>query len=1163
MSFKNSIRNCKKKSSAQLKNFTPTITYYELLELEKEKNESPSVKVTIKRNFPIAPDGYIPNSVVRKFFEIFDENVPEKKVWKLKWKPPELRKEKSQSILIEDQVDENFNFEITSEDEEDEIKSQINTGQNIEYEDPDKVIKELIKNLKNYDWFLKFNSEYTLDNLIRFLVNKLIERDVTNHSDISNLLLEIRSKLKLTRDQVNWIQYQLEEELDATDSEILADNIKLLPNFCTENFKIDNQLLNILASKNIPDDVKANAMESLCYITNLEENDIEFALRYLKRLNNPNYKKLDKFVLRKFINEIQKENQLEFERKNRVYNVEEETDCELFKQLQKEDWISQSIKDELKNLKDYLTYILKSLKTVKSVTFYEKLCNYLKLLFDEFKLVNSNWEIEIVNGLINNNIDTKVNDQLRCIDMENLEKYLATTKNKQIREDILSELLRSATLEKNRPHTLSKARSILEKIVSTSDLDALIDFYASKNFKINWSDALNYYKTRPDITLDEFREIKGSGVILRDIKSAIRSDNSSKKTINSKKKKEKTNKKIGESVEKTEKKKVKKVNKPVQPEIIQEKTEIDLKSNFKSPKKTLKSDNIESQFHLVKNNIEPKEELKTEFRLTKNESKKNNQNYANTDKDELTKNQNENKTNSTKRSVSNLLPNNSRTWDFYQKRNGDLNDLILNKNSTNDSFDKLTKNLDNIQQEVNVEDKIAPYSDFEDHEETDHEEYEYETIKIYSSSDTDNYRENSNFTDHDKNENTLDERKRTKNSREILEGITKRVIIADTQNMKKLSNQEFFRRYNTMEMDSDEKGHFIEPPDLKSNNDNFKFRRMIQNKKTTEYEYNQLLECLIIRGLDLHNHYEKLLPKSLSSKAESFIPIPFFKDFLVVHPYNSKTSSRQMTNLDLRGSHKLSNNPMKSNKESVASNINENLPNFNLKSISNLYPIRKINNRNLRRRYQIGNEYSKITDMELNHLFLINKLLISYDTQNFNQFYSTINRNFKCYFNRLHSRIPPRIVPLIWNDPVMQKLALIISSSKKFKHKIDNVDLERKEPQLHKILYDEPKLDTENQREISYQRRRFYQIRKQVNPLPKQESKKTIFNSWPVFKSEDTPKNKVLKRRLYQQLLTMKHDYMKLQWKYMVNRNSEPKNTKTFLPPLSFKAHLFYPSNSN
>lgn len=83
-----------------------------------------------------------------------------------------------------------------------------------------------------------------------------------------------------------------------------------------------------------------------------------------------------------FIKEIEIENQIEFERKNRVYIVEDETNSEIFKQLQREDWIPQSVKEDLKTLKDYLEYLLKSLRTVKSKIFYEKLSNYLKSLFE-------------------------------------------------------------------------------------------------------------------------------------------------------------------------------------------------------------------------------------------------------------------------------------------------------------------------------------------------------------------------------------------------------------------------------------------------------------------------------------------------------------------------------------------------------------------------------------------------------------------------------------------------------------------------------------------------------------------------------------------------------------------------------------------------------------
>lgn len=57
-------------------------------------------------------------------------------------------------------------------------------------------------------------------------------------------------------------------------------------------------------------------------------------------------------------------------------------------------------------------------------------------------------------------------------------------------------------------------------------------------------------------------------------------------------------------------------------------------------------------------------------------------------------------------------------------------------------------------------------------------------------------------------------------------------------------------------------------------------------------------------------------------------------------------------------------------------------------------------------------------------------MLISYGAQNLRKFYATINTELKNYLPRLHSRIPHRIVPLIWNDPVIQKIAMIVSSTK-------------------------------------------------------------------------------------------------------------------------------------
>lgn len=47
-------------------------------------------------------------------------------------------------------------------------------------------------------------------------------------------------------------------------------------------------------------------------------------------------------------------------------------------------------------------------------------------------------------------MDAKISEQLREIDIENLGKYFQTSQDNTIKNDILSELLRSSAFEKSR-----------------------------------------------------------------------------------------------------------------------------------------------------------------------------------------------------------------------------------------------------------------------------------------------------------------------------------------------------------------------------------------------------------------------------------------------------------------------------------------------------------------------------------------------------------------------------------------------------------------------------------------------------------------------------------------------------------------------------------------
>lgn len=57
--------------------------------------------------------------------------------------------------------------------------------------DPDVYLKELIKRLKSYEWF-KTKEDLNVESIIRILVNKLIERDPSNHEIIVNMLIDIK-----------------------------------------------------------------------------------------------------------------------------------------------------------------------------------------------------------------------------------------------------------------------------------------------------------------------------------------------------------------------------------------------------------------------------------------------------------------------------------------------------------------------------------------------------------------------------------------------------------------------------------------------------------------------------------------------------------------------------------------------------------------------------------------------------------------------------------------------------------------------------------------------------------------------------------------------------------------------------------------------------------
>ncbi len=178
---------------------------------------------------------------------------------------------------------------------------------------------------------------------------------------------------------------------------------------------------------------------------------------------------MDNFKLKTFVDELDRQKSA----LKKEPSLDDQTSSETFKLILKEDWIASGVRDNLKNLKDFLLFLIKSIQTVKSNLFYERICNYLYSLFTyvfsfsfvyqtsgvfnlvililrEFKLANTDWENHIVQEMIKANADVKSAESLRLINIQQLGKYFVVTSQKSVRENTLMELLRSAACENKR-----------------------------------------------------------------------------------------------------------------------------------------------------------------------------------------------------------------------------------------------------------------------------------------------------------------------------------------------------------------------------------------------------------------------------------------------------------------------------------------------------------------------------------------------------------------------------------------------------------------------------------------------------------------------------------------------------------------------------------------
>ncbi len=148
----------------------------------------------------------------------------------------------------------------------------------------------------------------------------------------------------------------------------------------------------------------------------------------------------------------------------------------------------------------------------------------------------------------------------------------------------------------------------------------------------------------------------------------------------------------------------------------------------------------------------------------------------------------------------------------------------------------------------------------------------------------------------------------------------------------------------------------------------------------------------VIRGLELHKHYEKLLPISQPSSHIStrFVPYPYFSDFLVVHPYNTKSSSTYYNKDELKTTRKKSNsksqtvsreNTMKLYDFNVIDGIekrdergdNLSFINESVKQRSSHWRQNQNAERKIPKTNNILHEREAVLNLDMTHLYLLNK----------------------------------------------------------------------------------------------------------------------------------------------------------------------------------------------
>ncbi|UJR31150.1 hypothetical protein I4U23_018657 [Adineta vaga] len=228
-----------------------------------------------------------------------------------------------------------------------------------------------------------------------------------------------------------------------------------------------------------------------------------------------------------------------------------------------------------------------------------------------------------------------------------------------------------------------------------------------------------------------------------------------------------------------------------------------------------------------------------------------------------------------------------------------------------------------------------------------------------------------------------------------------------------------------------------------------------------EVEFVQLLSSLMIRGIQLHRKHERLIPGPFSSNATSLdnFDNPLTISQVQLHSLTDPQQTSSSTSLKLPSIHTRRRSASEIARIRSDAQTRALREGINLRKVNDmedaLSSLLKTDREHRRSRHDPTNSSHPpptITDTsehrKVTHAMVLEELLKSQGTSDPHHCIQQIGRTYPKFKPLLRSRVPPELISVIWNDPVMQQIASIIGAKQEETSTSENVSVKSSHQKL-------------------------------------------------------------------------------------------------------------------